>query len=321
MSFLPFQVICVERGCDTVFPHKAPPKSREEAEKEAAEDWYYMGPIQSFKLYACPPCWLKRHPGLSYHPVTVLAVAFALIRTEGWLSRSEADQYGAISTGDKVIAAFMGQDAMPAVQARDIAQANDAVAWFLERRQDNSQTNYERQVSQEIWLSLREGGVWVDGRPSADGKQVLYNMAKIAAGAVAYRDGVKKAHRKKTWLGLAASKRVGKPGEVLTDLLVTVTHARSKTVDYKDRHGQSHVKVLNTYKLSDHLGNAYKWFETTTKLVEGQAVLITRGRIVRHETYSGVEFTVLTRCKTQPALTDAELYKALQKLKPINEGK
>ncbi|UBU12930.1 hypothetical protein [Nonomuraea gerenzanensis] len=296
-------ITCCGTKCFEVFPHTAAHKTRADAEKEAHGVWYYARTFQGFKLYMCPPCWLKENPGQAFHPVTVLAVAFALIRTQGWVSKEDADKRDEVGTAERVVWVFKGIEPMPDILTRDITMANDAVSWYMTRRTGHADvTAYEREVAAAIWWSLTDGGVWVNGRPSLSGKTIVYSMAKIASGAIAYRDGVRKAQRKQTWKSLSASQRVGKPNEVLTDFVVTVTHVRAKTREFTGRDGEPNVKTLHTYKLLDDLGNAYKWFETTTRLAEGQRVLIKRARIVRYETYSGVEFTILTRCKTAYAV-------------------
>ncbi|MFD8527822.1 hypothetical protein ACFV0L_10480 [Streptosporangium canum] len=243
-----------------------------------------------------------------FHPVTVIAATFALMRKEGWISKKDADLIGGSSTAEKVVLMFRGSAAysIPEVTERDTFMANDAVAWLMKRRQEAQHERippYERQVAAVLDHCLQEGGVNIDGHPHWDGSTVHNYMGTVASAAVVYRDGVPKDRRKRAWGGLIGSRAVGEVGDVLTDFVVTVTHVKTKGPKLR---GERYVTEYD-YKLLDELGNAYKWFGTSTQMGEGSKVLIKRGRIVRHEDYRGVMFTVLTRCKADHFMTHKEL--------------
>ncbi|MFC4117521.1 hypothetical protein ACFO0F_33380 [Nonomuraea zeae] len=287
-----------------MFPHKQVHYTPEAARKEALAAGWRLAANGTGVL--CPECPRSARSGRTvFHPVTVIAVACALVREYGWLSAEDAEQRRTQGTADLVISLLSGElrAGRPMVTQADVDQANAAIGWLMRRHQEwlsgtrPDLPKYEKSLAGTIQSCLEDSrGVYLPGFQPPD-RTYMYNvMAAVASTAVVYRDGVKKAARKETWQSMQGSKQVGAPGELLENHMLIVTHASSTNRTWGS---STKPRPSHDYKLIDAEGNAFKWWATDKVLTKGMSVLVKRAQIVKHELYEGVTFTWITRCQIE----------------------
>jgi hypothetical protein len=237
---------------------------------------------------------------ITVHVVTVIALACAHIRAHGWVSEDDGRARGTPGTAELVARALLDPAGDGAdVSEQDVDQANDAVRWLLRRRYepDTRTPVYETRLAAQIWWALTEADGRVPVRRPNDQAQPAQadtNVAHIASAAVVYRDGLKKAARRTTWESLRNSRPIGKSGDRLGPISLTVTHATPMNKEFGGK-----PRTVHNYKLIDTEGNAYKWWHASKALLEGQEIQVTRCTVRNHEVYEGVTFTVIIRCNLE----------------------
>jgi hypothetical protein len=114
----------------------------------------------------------------------------------------------------------------------------------------------------------------------------------MATAVFVFREGVRKAERKGRWEALKNSRPIGRPGALLPETRMTITHSQPANKTYNGK-----TKTVQNYKLVDSDGNAYKWWGTDKVISVGNSIVVERAQIVDHEVFDGVTFTVITRCQ------------------------
>ncbi|MFE0151369.1 hypothetical protein ACFWY5_29780 [Nonomuraea sp. NPDC059007] len=217
----------------------------------------------------CPRCWTPQRRAVSYHPITVLAVAASVIRRYGWVAADEEHKVADIATTRRVRQVFEGAEPLE-IHAHDVKRANEAYAWIL-AQEFPATWGFAVHMKAMLQAFSQSGLVTPD------------SIAHVSCAIVVHRDGPTRLRRHEAKSARVNSEWVGRPGDKLGNV-----HARLSQV---------HTKMENRqpfrYEFVDEFGNAYKWFTTRSHYKPGKYYTIEGATVKRHETYRGTKFTVL----------------------------
>ena len=214
--------------------------------------------------------------------VETMAVALAAVEDRGWCSRAHARDTGKDATADVVDDVMLGngvlglrddpkvkaQKARIGARARDLQDKAREVIEFVNGMDDDG-SEYVQNLKAVV------------GSPSVSRKNVGIFVSAVAA----YERAQGKARERQV---LAASKHVGAVGEKLDDVPVTVLATRVMDGTYGP---------TTLVRMRDGDGNVFTWFASGSKDFAAGGQFRMKATVKKHETYEGVDQTVVTRAK------------------------
>lgn len=200
----------------------------------------------------------------------------AVVRIEGWLSRSKARDQGGFATADRAFDLMTKEEAYrkrddPRPAAEDLALAKTAIDWARTDLAAKPEKNdYEHNLAV------------VSARDAVDTKAFgiaasLITAYKRALGFEAERKARMEREAKSEFFGEAGKR------EVFT---LTVL----KVIDLESDYGAVHL-----HRFVDEKGNIATWFSSSGSLEIGKTYAI-KASVKKHEEYKGAKQTMLTRC-------------------------
>lgn len=239
--------------------------------------------------------WFGGRGEREYNPLTVLAVAWACVKLEGF---KPASSHGSTTKGDVMTALNPSKSKHDREFAATIAplaeeaakKAADLLAWILS--DDFAGTSdyvlNMKAVAAGKAVSARNIGLLASA-PQAWAKALERTLIREREASV---------YAASEHFGTAPDKAAGVKAS-RHDLTVTVKAIRYIEGDYG---------TTTLYTLITEDGNVAKWFSSgTDKLGEDvNARFVIRGSIKKHETWEGMKSTVLTRCAVIDELPAAE---------------
>lgn len=229
-----------------------------------------------------------------YNPLTVLAVAWACVKLEGF---KPANSYGGTTKGDVMTALSPSKSKADREWAAKIApladeaaaKAAELLAWILSD-DFNGTTDYVlnmKAVAAGKMVSSRNIGLLASA-PQAWAKALERSLIRERENS-AYADSVH--------FGTAPDRAKGIKGSRET-LTVEI-----KAIKYLD----SDYGVTTLYTMITEEGNVVKWFASNDTLGEEiGARYVIRGTVKKHDVWEGMNSTVLTRCSIVDELPAAE---------------
>lgn len=220
-----------------------------------------------------------------YSPLTVLAVAWACVKLEGF---KPASNYGDTTKGDVMTALNPSKSKTDREWAAKISpladeaakKAAELLAWILS--DDFSGTSdyvlNMKAVAAGKAVSARNIGILASA-PQAWAKSLERSLVREREASV---------YKNSEWFGTAPDKSQGVKAS-RHDLTVTVKSIRYIDGDYG---------TTTLYTMITDEGNVAKWFSSgTDKLGEDvNARFVIRGSVKKHDEWEGMKATVLTRC-------------------------
>ncbi|MEU7863474.1 hypothetical protein [Nonomuraea sp. NPDC049141] len=257
----------------------------------------------------CPSCVTKSsgtakpERRTTFHVMTVVSLAWAVVAEDGWVSAKDAEKLGKPGTAARVAAILKGEDrSRPKVTQEHVDLAHEAVAWIRARFMGpdiRGRTRFERLVWEAIHYDKRVNAESYSPDHNAAVPQNVVGL--LATAPFVFREGQRRAAKKERWQSLKGSRPMGTLGGQLPATRMRVTHSNpaNKTFPNPRNPTDSHTKTVHNYKLVDEHGNAYKWWGTDKVLAVGAEIHVKSARVTHYETYDGVTFTVITRCRIE----------------------
>lgn len=215
----------------------------------------------------------------------VLNVATCAVRVLGWTSRSEAKLSGGPATAD------------------------DVHTWMTISGDSQRKWNKPLNVTDEDKATAQEVIAWLESLSSeSSSNDYIYNLSLLGRGAVIsfkefglacsavpsyLRVREREINRQKRFAEDAASQFVGTVGK---------REAFAVTLVYTNTF-ESQFGVTHLYKFKDDAGNILTWFasnryylpEVDREIDAGDRIVV-NASVKKHETYKGINQTVVTRC-------------------------
>jgi len=211
--------------------------------------------------------------GSSYPTTEVLAIASAVIRTNGYTSKARAEESFTVSTADLVRSALARSKDAPSRNEGDANQARQVLEWL------QSEAVQSARGESTYMHNLAVLGMQERVRP----KHVGILASAVPAYTRAISQQIEQAYA-------AQSEYVGKPGERIEAYPVIIV-GKAILPGYMDS-----TKTL--YRLRDDNGNLLVWFNSGREIGEvGDRVHIA-GMVKKHEPYRDVKQTTLLRVTT-----------------------
>ena len=230
-----------------------------------------------------------------YSPLTVLAVAWACVKLEGF---KPAGSYGSTTKGDVMTALSPSKSKHDREWAAKIApladeaaeKAAQLLAWILSD-DFNGPGDYVlnmKAVAAGKMVSARNVGILASA-PQAWARALERSLIREREASV---------YKNSEWFGTAPDKAKGIKAS-RHDLTVTVKAIRYIEGDYG---------TTTLYTMITEDGNVAKWFSSgTDKLGENVgARFVIRGSVKKHDEWEGMKATVLTRCTVIDELEPVE---------------
>ncbi len=230
-----------------------------------------------------------------YDPATVLAVAWACVKLEGF---KPASNFGNTTKGDVLTALYPSKSKNDREFAATIApladeaskKAAELLAWILSD-DFNGPGDYVvnmKAVAAGKFVSRRNIGILASA-PQAWAKSLERTLVREREASV---------YKNSQWFGTAPDKAKGIKAS-RHDLTVTVKAIRYIDGDYG---------TTTLYTMITDEGNVAKWFSSgTDKLGENvNARFVIRGSVKKHDEWEGMKATVLTRCTVIDELEPVE---------------
>jgi hypothetical protein len=206
-----------------------------------------------------------------YETIEVLSVGLSVINEEGYVSKTKSINDGIDSTSSIMLTAYSSfkSDYLKKIFLNKdsfIQKANDIIAWGKEKY--NNPTN-EYQHNMKVILNSSE---------------IKSNMFGYLISL--YPQYIKDLESKE--VNNNNNEFIGSINEkITTDIFV------SKIIQQNTQFGISYIIRM----LEKNTNNTIVWFTSTNKLNEGESYKI-MGKVKDHNTWNGINQTILTRCKT-----------------------
>ncbi|KQP63136.1 hypothetical protein [Nocardioides sp. Leaf285] len=244
---------------------------------------------------AAPPATGRNRVEQRYDSTQVMAIALAAVEDDGWVSRSAARAYYEASNGeatktataDIVGSALFGDHRTKEARAeRDrilarasqIRESGEAEALLAEARALDGDSDYAENL-----------------RTIASGQSVTSRNIGTLISAIGARHARQQRAERDTAQAEATanSRHLGRPGERLADVKVTVTETRFFPNDYSGR---------TLISMQDTDGNVIKWWATGSgpeDIAEGGTYLM-KATVKEHGSFRDIAETTVLRAKMEP---------------------